>query len=129
MRLVTAIAYSALLWLAITSAQAQVIFNTVPPSPPRGFMEITVALASVAVPPSSVQGSDREIALNAIRQDLYEEAKAQCPILSKVYEATCQVTSVNIFRSQAVTKDGPPSFSITGTAKYELKTSDSDTKQ
>ncbi|GCC47633.1 hypothetical protein chiPu_0031492 [Chiloscyllium punctatum] len=92
-------------------------------------MEITVALASVAVPPSSVQGSDREIALNAIRQDLYEEAKAQCPILSKVYEATCRVTSVNIFRSQAVTKDGPPSFSITGTAKYELKTSDSDTKQ
>lgn len=31
-------------------------------------------------------------------------------------------------QGQAVSKDGPPSFSITGTAKYELKTSDSDTK-
>lgn len=92
-------------------------------------MEFTVTLKSVAVPPSSVQGSDRENALNEIRQGLYEEAKAQCPILSKVFEATCRVTSVNVFRSQAMTKDGPPSFSITGTAKYELKTSDSDTKQ
>ncbi|MGY4480113.1 hypothetical protein [Bradyrhizobium sp. USDA 3364] len=126
MRLVTAIACPTLLLLVSTAAQAQVIFNTTPPPPPPGFMEITVTLKSVAVPPAPLQGSDRDVALNAIRQDLYEEAKAQCPILSQVYAATCRVTSVNIFRSQAAAKDGPPSFSITGTAKYELKTSDGD---
>lgn len=129
MRVVSAIACGILSLLAASSVQAEVTFNTASPVPPRGLMDITVTLKSVAVPPASVQGGDRETALNEIRRDLYQEAKDQCPILAKVYDANCRVTSVNIFRLQSMQKDGPPSFSITGTAKYELKTSDGDTKQ
>ena len=125
MRVVSAIACGILSLLAASSAQAEVTFNTASPVPPRGLMDITVTLKSVAVPPASVQGGDRETALNEIRR----EAKDQCPSLAKVYDANCRVTSVNIFRLQSMQKDGPPSFSITGTAKYELKTSDGDTKQ